>query len=323
MKKNKEKNGFPYPGLSEHPPQEEREDEKTHLFTEEVDHLILMHRDAHFGGDFNVMIKYYQDEGIGVHPELELERILYLAQIEKELGEDLAPLILTGPEAESVARARQAYTQLKDLYEITEEKSPFPRLIADLILSEEEEPTAALEAVVSQGTRIVPELIALVKSDQAYDPLFPGYGHAPYLAMLALGKIKDPAAIIPLFESMGKEFIFDEMVILESLAQIGEPAKEFLLTTLKGRPITQDNTHAAFALTAFANDPQVAIASFEQLQEEEVQKIPLLRTYLLCNCETLKNTSHRESFIKMAENPALPSGLRKEIKDITQDWDLH
>ena len=50
-----------------------------------LDHEILMHRDAHFGGLFSVMIDYYQTEGKGVQPQFSLQRIEKLQQLEKEL----------------------------------------------------------------------------------------------------------------------------------------------------------------------------------------------------------------------------------------------
>ncbi|NGX55683.1 MAG: hypothetical protein KR126chlam2_01322, partial [Chlamydiae bacterium] len=36
-----------------------QEHEATYGFTDELDHEILMHREAHFGGDFGVMFDYY------------------------------------------------------------------------------------------------------------------------------------------------------------------------------------------------------------------------------------------------------------------------
>src|SRR5947209_4757065 len=52
--------------------------------TEEMDHEILKQRDAHFAGDFKVMHQYYQQDGLRQHPDIDLERIEYLAQIEAE-----------------------------------------------------------------------------------------------------------------------------------------------------------------------------------------------------------------------------------------------
>ncbi len=269
-----ETNGYHYPF----------EEEEECGLTEESDHLILMHRDAHFGGDFQVMINYYENENhIGIDPELELDRILYLAEVEKEMGTDLAPLILVGPEAERVAKARKAYESLKDVYDSFETKSIIPRLIADLILSEEEEPDNEIEAVISQGARIVPELLAIIQSEESYDPFFPGYGYAPYLAIICVGKIGDPRGVIPLFETLGKEIVFDERVILEALYGIGEPAKQFLLKVLQGRPLTNDHIHAAYALTIFSNDVDVISISKKELQDPAVFQNSLLRSYLECS----------------------------------------
>lgn len=263
---------------------EEYEDDEVGL-TDELDHRILMHRDAHFAGEFEVMLRYYNnEENVGIDPDFDPDRIAYLAHLEQEMGQNLASILLGSAEAEAVGRARKAYAQFKELYEL-EEKSPFPRLIADLILSEKEEPIEEIEAVVEQGSAIVPHLLALLHSDDFYDPLFPGYGYAPFLAIICLGKIGDTRAIIPIFETLSKQFIFDEMAILEAFAEIGQPAKEFLLKILKSRPLTQDNPNAAFALSAFAHDPDVTDTCLEQLQDPLVLEKPLLRTYLQSLCE--------------------------------------
>lgn len=312
---SEEKNGHPY--LSG---EEKRYDDEDHILTDELDHEILMHRETHFGGDFGVMLAYYQEDNIGIHPNFDIERIAYLAEVEAQLGQNLAPLILSGPETERVAHARRAYENLKEIYEHDEEKSPIPRLIADLILTESEEPKKEIEAIVSQGTHIVPELLQIVQSEDAYDPLFPGYGFAPYLAIICLGKIKDPSSIIPLFETLGREMVFEEEVILAALAEIGESAKSFLLNRLKGRPITQDTVNAAFALAAFADHEEVAIACLEQLNDPKVIDNSLLRSYLLNNCAYLQGTPYQEALVKLAESPAIPSAFRKEIENMIRDW---
>jgi hypothetical protein len=315
-------NGHPYPGLGEHGEEEHLYEDESNALTDELDHLVLMHRDAHFGSDFNIMLAYYQEDHVGIHPDFDIERIAYLAEVEKQLGQNLAPLILAGAEAEQVARARRSYEKLKEIYEIDEEeeKSPFPRLIANLILTESEEPDEEIDQIVSQGTRIVPELIEIIKSDEAYDPLFPGYGYAPYLAMICIAHIKDPSAVIPLFETLGRDMVFDEEVILEALAAIGEPSKNFMLDIVKGRPITKDTINAAFALTVFSNQSEVAIACFEQLQDNEVVERQLLRSYLLYNCEGIRGTPYEERLVNMIDNPELPSDFRKEIEEMIREW---
>ena len=318
-----ERNGHAYheEGKSEHEPLEELEYEGGCVLTDEIDHLILMHRDAHFGGDFDVMLNYYEaEDSIGVHPDFDPERISYLAEVEKEIGDDLAPLILTGVEAEKVGHARQAYAKFKEIYERDPEPDSTPRLLADLILSEDEEPEQEIDAVVSHGTGILPDLFAILKTDDFYDPLFPGYGYAPYLAIQCIGKIGDPSGIVPLFESLSKQTIFDELVAVDAMVEIGGSAKDFLLKILKSRPVTQDNSNAAFALTAFAHDPQVATSCFQQLSDPDIQDKPLVRMYLINNCDALKTTPYREEFIQMAKDPSLPQQMRTEMQTLIEEW---
>jgi hypothetical protein len=309
---------------------EEEQDSTEHfeedesVLTDEIDHWILMHRDAHFGGDFNEMLHYYtSEESIGIHPDFDFERIEYLADIEKEMGQNLAPLILTGTEAEAVAQARHAYVALKQIYETDHPDDPNPRLLADLILSEEEDPEQEIEAIVARGAALLPALFAIVQTDTFYNPLFPGYGYAPYLAIQCIGKIKDPSGIIPLFESLHQEGIFDEMITVDALVEIGNPAKDFLMKILGSRPLTQDHTAAAFALSGFAHNPQIAFFCFQQLKDPQVQNQPLLRLYLVNNCERLKNTPYREEFVAMAQNGHLPSDMRGEMRTLIDEWGSH
>lgn len=296
------------------------EEERAEL-TDEIDHQILMHRDAHFGGDFKVMLTYYQDEGLGVNPEFELERIGYLAQIEEQMGENLAPHILSMPEAEAVAESRRLYEQFKEIYDNEEEeKSPFPRLLADLILTEEEEPEEEIAAIVAHGSKIVPELLDLVKSEAWYNSLYPGYGYGPAFAIECLGRIGDPAAIIPLFERLGKEMVFEEEIILVALGRIGPPAQTFLCKQLKGRPLTGDTVNAAFALTTFGNVREVSLACLEQLRDPEVRAKPLLRSYLLFNCEGLRGSPELKELETYAHDETLPSDLRDDIVQLLKEW---
>lgn len=298
---------------------EETSDNMT--LTDEMDHAILMHRDAHFGGDFEVMRRYYEnDDHIGVDPELEYERICYLENVEKELGQNLAALFLSATEAEQIARCRQAYAQFRDLYD-TEQGSQ-ARLIADLILSEEEEPIEAIEAICQQGHEIVPLLIDLVRCDDAYLPLFPGYGYAPYLAAICLGKLGDRRALIPLFEIFHKQAAFDDEALLDAFADLGEMGKQFLLQQLQGRPITADNTHAAFALCVFAHDAEVAHVAITQLKDPVVHQHSLLATYLLSLCEALQHTPHKQELLALTQLPHLPKEVLLQIKTMVRDWQL-
>ena len=67
-----------------------------------IDNLILMHRDAHFGGDFAIMLDYYKKNGLGISMEFDTERIQEVADTQHAEGKDLSPLLLSGAEAERV-----------------------------------------------------------------------------------------------------------------------------------------------------------------------------------------------------------------------------
>jgi HEAT repeat protein len=289
--------------------------------TDEIDHKILMHCEAHFAGDFDVMLDYYQQGGIGCHPDIEIERINYLNDVEEGLRKPLASMLLSPLEKEKVLRAKTLYSNFKEVYEQESTKNPLAYVIANLILSEEEEPYDEIEEITELGDRIVPQLIQILKQDDFYDPLFPGYGFAPHLAAQCLGMIGNPKAVAPLFEMFSKELEFDEVVVLEALALIGKPARDFLLNVLRGRPLTSSSVHAAFALTTFSGDLTVATACLEELFDPEVQAKPLLCNYLLCHFDALKGTDHQGRVLELAQSPSLSSQLKGDLHQLVREWD--
>lgn len=301
---------------------EEQEIEKPWGFlTDAEDHEILMTRDAHFGGSFKVMLDYYLGDKIGVNPTFDIDRIRYLAQLEEETGQNLAALLLSAHEVDRVAKAREGYRKFKAIYEIEKEKNPYPRLIADLILSEEEEPKEEIEAIVREGKKVIPYLLQVIESDEAYDPLFPAYGYAPYLAIVCLAKLKAEEAIKPLFEMLSRESIFEDEGVLEALREIGESAKEFLLRSLKAAPFTKDNLQAAYALSAFVDDIEVPLAAFRELKEAKNWEKRLFCSYLISLSLGLKDTPHWDEFVSFSDSPNLPAPLREELLELIREFE--
>jgi hypothetical protein len=241
--------------------------------------------------------------------------------METELKGNLAALFLAGDEVHKVADAREAYKKLRAIYEVKKHKTPFPRLIADLILTEEEEAEEEIAAIVAEKDKIVPSLIDLLRSDEFYDPLFPGYGQAPFLAVKCLGRIGDKRAMISLFEALGQGDFFADDQIVKALKAIGKPASEFLMHVVKGRPLNEDNEKAAIALIAFKDDAEVVNLSFELLQQPDIQKDSCLSTYLALVCAGLSDPGKREAFREMSKNQFLPSLLREDMKGVIHDWE--
>ncbi|WP_068468654.1 HEAT repeat domain-containing protein [Candidatus Protochlamydia phocaeensis] len=285
-----------------------------------IDHEILMHRDAHFGGLFPVMLDYYKREEKGVQPELSIERIERLAKMEEQLKENLSVLFLASHEMQKVADARAAYQHLRSIYEVKKPKSRYPQLIADLILTEDEEAEAEIQAIVAEKDKIVPALIELLRNEQFYDPLFPGYGQAPSLAVKCLGQIGDKRAIISLFEALGQGDFFADDLIIKALKEIGQPAKEFLLHVVKGRPVNEDNERAAIALISFKDDQEVTLACLDLLKQPDIQKDPCLPTYLVLACAGLQDPLKRQEFKDMIAQPSLNPLLKKDMEGIIHEW---
>jgi hypothetical protein len=288
-----------------------------------IDHNILMHRDAHFGGLFSVMLDYYEKDGKGVQPEFDIPRIQRLAELEGQIKENLAGLFLSGEEAEKVGEARTAYKNLRDIYDIAKPKLIFPQLIADLVLSEEEDPKQEIEAVVNQKERIVPWLIEVLRKKEFSDPLFPGYGFATSLVVECLGRIGDKKAIISLFEELGQGDFFSDEQVVYALHKIGEPARDFLLRVVAGRPLTEDNERAAIGLVAFQDDQIVAEKCFELLQDPDIQKDGCLSVYLVLACAGMTDPVKQSLFREMANRLSSSSLLRKDMEVVINGWSNH
>ncbi|OJU80725.1 MAG: hypothetical protein BGO10_02795 [Chlamydia sp. 32-24] len=295
-------------------------DENSLQLNNAQDIAILMHREAHFGGEFSIMLDYYSKEGKGVNPEFDLKRIEELAFLETQMKQNLAPLLLTGGDAERIYEIRQVYKKLKDLYETKSSKNENKKLIADLILSEDENPESEIKAIVEKKGEIIPELLAILKNEEYYDPLYPGYGQAPSLIAKCLGLIGDKRAIISIFEMIGYGDFFNDEILLESLKAIGDPAKNFLLKVLRGKPYNEDNERAAIALMAFKHDDEVANTALSILNDQEVLKDLSLSTYLILLCEGLQSDNSRQAFKDLYENPNTPIFLKNDMKAVITNW---
>ena len=299
----------------------------THYFDEEnwehqvsdtQDVEILMHREAHFGGNFDVMIDYYQKDGKGCSPNINASRIVELAELEKSSGENMAAVMLTAADAEKIHKIRETYKTLRDVYEVKEKSNPIPTLIADLILSEEIHPETEIKAFLPYKQSSVTALMDLLKNPDFYDPLFPGYGYAPEHAAEILAHIGDRRAIIALFEAIGEGDFFNDEGILRALKAIGEPAKEFLLKVLQGRPFNEDNEKAAIALENFKGDETVGNTALELLQDPAVLKDHIFSTYLVFLCEDLPQHPYKEKLLAVAKVPNLSKELLRDIQVVAK-----
>ena len=81
-----------------------------------IDMEILMHRDAHFGGNFEMMLEYYTQEGVGVMPDFELEEIKKLQNLENQMGKNLAETFLPEAAQEIVNQSKKLYQELRAIY---------------------------------------------------------------------------------------------------------------------------------------------------------------------------------------------------------------
>jgi NACalpha-BTF3-like transcription factor len=244
---------------------------------EEEDILCLMHRDAHFSGSFPAMREYYKNpDAKGVLEEIDPERIDLLEHIQNGMKRDLAPLIISGPNAERVALSKQMY---KELAEVAEKEPSSPEgMLASAILSEDDIDLLVEQAPIPLFER-PQSLLLLATSELLCDPLFPGYGTAPSLAIQLLGKMKYEPAIAELFQLIGRRDFLTESVVLEALRTIGPAAKRFAMNRLSSMPMTADSERAALVLIECLPDPEIT-ALFSKILADPGMTNKRLKGYL-------------------------------------------
>ncbi|MBM3193660.1 MAG: hypothetical protein FJZ59_05460 [Chlamydiae bacterium] len=285
---------------------------------DEIDLEILMHRNAHFGGNFTIMIEYYENEGVGSMPDFDIDRIAELQEIQEELGEDLAAKLLPMPAFEEVARSRELYQKLEEVYD--NPKAIIPILLSDLILTEDEEPVTEIKAIIDEGEKMVDPLLHIIDSTDFFNPLFPGYGRTPAFAAVCLDKIGNPKAIPHLFGALGGENLDLEEIFISSLVSFGKPAKTFLLKRLLSKPFSKDNLNAAMALAFFPLDEEIAKTALELLKDESHLLNESFAPYLICLTEGLQSEADRDLFKEITKKTSFPKELKLDGDTIIHSW---
>lgn len=280
---------------------------------------IVMHRDAHFGANFYIMLDYYHQEGVGVMPDFAIEKIEALQKMEAELGKNIAEIYLPEAAKKRVLQAKELYQRLREVYR-EEPVNELSILLSDLILAEEEVPQKEMEALLSRGEEAVPLLIDLLQADSFYDPLFPGYGRSPIFAARTLGEMGDERALIPLFSALGQENFFTDEEMIKSICRFGSRAIDFLLVRLTQRPLSRENEYAAIVLNAFPEQESIARASLSMLEKEETLKKESLASYLVFNCPGLQKPDEKQRFVSIAQSGKVSKELQLEMAMVIKNW---
>ncbi|MCE5293902.1 MAG: HEAT repeat domain-containing protein [Chlamydiales bacterium] len=278
---------------------------------EEEDRDILMHRDAHFGKNFQIMLEHYEEEGVGAVLDVDADRIAGLMNLESQLGQNLAPYLMQGADAEKVAQSIRMYQALREQIE-NKKEVPLVAAIGELILSEDD-PEVTAEKAASYGKKLIPYLIQLIQTPVLYDPLFPGYGQSPVAACLTLGHLQATEAIKLLFGLIGTENFDTESAAIRALRLIGEPARTFCLQQLSSRPITKNNERAAIVASSLDCDDEMQEALLCQLEDKDVQRIESLTTYLVLAVSCI-SPHYRERFKNILQS--LPESAQQEMRSL-------
>lgn len=294
-------------------------EEKHTPIIDAIDMEILMHRDSHFGSNFQIMVEYYSQDCVGVMPDFSIEEIKKLQQLESDGGSNLSTTYLPESAREVTLKAQEMYKKLRSAYE-TDTPDSNAILISDLILSEEQTPTKEIQALTVKGKEVVPLLINLLQSELFYDPLFPGYGRSPIFAAKTLSLIQDEQAIAPLFEALGHDNFFTDEEIIKALCSFKKKARDFLLNIVKQKPLSKDNEYAAIVLSSMEEDKKVSKVALELLNDPDVRKRFSLASYLVFTCANLKDEKDRKSFSSLAKQKDIPKELKEEILLVMNGW---
>ncbi|MBI5274230.1 MAG: hypothetical protein HY860_04165 [Chlamydiales bacterium] len=279
-----------------------------------IDAQIVMHCQVHFSGDFNEMLTYYKKKGVGCMSEFSIKRIKQIAIVEQQ-ALDLLPL----EAKESIKQAKKLYLDLRMLYE----ESNTPKIniaIADLILTEDENPKKEMDALIVLKETSIPALRDLLSSSTFYDPLNPGYGRAPIFAATLLGIIKDITSLPVLLNALGNGYFSVDEAVIDAICSFGALAKPFLLQKLQTKPYCKDNERAAIVLSAFPEDVEIALSCLTLLVNPSIRKNLSFAPYLVFPCQALESIPDRALFKTIASENNTPSFIRNEMEIVIKRW---
>ncbi|MCH9612421.1 MAG: hypothetical protein S4CHLAM102_09110 [Chlamydiia bacterium] len=284
-----------------------------HPLLDAISAEIIMQRDVHFGGDFQVMIDYYESDGVGASPDYSIEHIKSLQAQEKESKQNLAESLLPSQAREQVEKFQKLYSDLREVYE-EKHINPVSIAMSDLILSEEEFPESEINTLVDMGERAVKPLEDLMNSTIFHDTLAAGYGIAPRRAAFVLGKIGHPSSLNLLIGCMGKEGYAMDDALIQAISQYGSVAKELVLNKLGSKPISSENVNAAIIASSLPEDEEIAKKALEIFTDKEFIKEPVILQYLVFTMTALEDPKDRARLANCLENPAYSKDLKDEIQ---------
>ncbi len=277
---------------------------------------ILMHKEAHFAASFDAMLTYYKEDGVGCMPDFSIATIEKLKALEESSKKNLAEMLLPDSAKEEVAKAKKMYISLRDAYN---KDDALPKLVSDLILTEENYPEKEIEALIKEK-KAFDSLVKIISSEPFYDPIYPGYGRTPIFAAKCLQKIGNPDALIPLFEALSEDNFFTDEAIIDAICSFKENATEFLLKRLQSMPLSKENEQAAICLTHFEASEKIGKSCIKLLEDKNLLlKKPTLAVYLILSCTKLSKDD-QDKFKKLTHDKSFPNHLEMDAKLIMRAW---
>lgn len=278
---------------------------------------ILSQCAVHFGGNLSVMLDYYAKEGKGCFPDYSLEQIAALMEQVKEFEGPQFDELLPEDAKEAIKKHQKLYQDLREVYE-AKQKHPLARAIADLILTEEDDPQEEIQAVCSLGYPALEPLHDLLNSATFYDALAPGYGVAPALAARCLGEIKNETSLPILLAAVGHQSFSTDEAIIDAIRSFGDKARKFLHQSATRVPYNNLNLSAAMILSSLAPDQETGAIALALLENVDLRSHETFLSYLVLTLEGLEDEGLRKKALSLS--PQLPKSVQEELSLIAKYW---
>jgi hypothetical protein len=287
---------------------------------DEEDREILLQRDAHFGGSFIAMQEHYEKFSgqdmpgyYGVLETISLSRILFLADVERRLGKNLAPKILSGSDAEHVALARTAYERIAQL---SNEPFSIPlQLFLDCTNSfGERSLTQEEKDTLRRNPKLLLELAA---ADQFRDSLFPGFGYAPLRALKWLVEAHVEEALPLCFNLLAVAQEEEEEELFSLIPKFGGEAFEYARRTFLSRPVTPFHEKLMLVLLHFSAiyEKEVKALLIQQVATSDIYHYPTILRWIVVGIGDLDQETRKTAKEKLLAHP-LPHEIEQLVHEL-------
>lgn len=286
------------------------------------DRFLIMMRDIHHQGSWEDLSRSSAAEDDWIIAPEEISR---LRKHEKEVGKNLADILLTGEDQETVAtaiaRAEELKARARELeadHQLTREEEAELWTIR-LIFAGRNLPDEVVRNLIRLGDAAAGKLVDVATDEFFQQMLAPGRGWAPMQAVKILGEMKAERYIPELADLLGEDADLLREEASRALVKIGAPAMETLLKIVREKPKTLKQLAAAEVLAELPADEQIFQAAYELIQEGEPEERPDFLPFAVDLLKKCKDQQAREVIRGLLEKDDISEASRMEIEFIWEN----